>query len=134
MFRGQRVMIGRVRLCGMVLAFAVLVALATGAVATDGASDGKALLEQNCGRCHALGATGSSPLAKAPPLREAYLNFPIEEWELGLAEGWGSRHRDMPQIQFSSEQVATILDYLGSIAGVAPSERQRAPVPRETPP
>ena len=36
-----------------------------------------------------------------------------------LAEGMGSRHRGMPQIQFSSEEVA----YLGNITGIAPTER-----------
>ena len=129
-------MIRRFCLGGAGLSVAILVASAGGAIAAAGsaASDGKALLAQNCGRCHAIEATGESPLSKAPPLREVYLKFPIEEWELGLAEGWGSRHRDMPQIQFSSEQVSAILDYLGSVTGIAPSERTRAPVPRETPP
>lgn len=128
-------MIRRFGLGGAVLAFAGIIAGASGVIAAAGAggSDGKALLAP-CSRCHSVEASGGSPLPQAPPLREAYLKFPIEEWELGLAEGWGSRHRDMPQIQFSSEQVAPILDYLGTISGVAPSERKRAPVPRETPP
>ena len=46
----------------------------------------------------------------------------------------GSRHQDMPQIQFSTEQVAAIFAYLGSITGIDPSKRPRVPVPRETPP
>lgn len=96
--------------------------------------DGKAILEKNCGRCHSLEATGASPLPQAPPLREVYLKYPIEQLEGGFAEGMGSRHQDMPQIQFSSEQVAAILTYLGSITGVDPAKRPRAPVPRETPP
>ena len=38
--------------------------------ATDSAaSDGKALLEKNCSRCHAIEATGVSPLPQAPALR-----------------------------------------------------------------
>jgi hypothetical protein len=32
-----------------------------------------------------------------------------------IAEGFGSRHRDMPQIEFSSEQVDAILNYLGDL-------------------
>jgi len=51
----------------------------------------------------------TAPLAKAPPLREVYLKYPIEQLEEGFAEGMGSRHRDMPQIQFSTEQVVAIL-------------------------
>jgi len=98
------------------------------------AADGKAILEKHCGRCHALEATGVSPLQKAPPLRQVYLSFPIQELEAGLAEGMGSRHRDMPQIQFSAEQVSAILAYLGSITGIDPSKKPRAPMSGETPP
>jgi hypothetical protein len=46
----------------------------------------------------------------------------------------GSRHRDMPQIPFSDEQVAAILIYLGGITGVDPASRARTVVPGETPP
>ena len=46
----------------------------------------------------------------------------------------GSRHRDMPQIQFSPDQVEAILTYFGSITGVDPRLRPRAPSTGETPP
>jgi cytochrome c len=100
----------------------------------DAALDGKAILEKNCARCHSIEATGESPLAKAPPLRQVYLKYPIEQLEEGFAEGMGSRHRDMPQIQFSPDQVSAILSYLGSITGVDPSLRPRVPPSGETPP
>ncbi len=61
-------------------------------------------------------------------------NIPIDQLEEGFAEGMGSKHRDMPQIQFSPEQVAAILSYLGSITGVDPATRARAIIPGETPP
>jgi cytochrome c len=115
---------------------ALLAAGAGGALAADDtvAAAGKALLEAHCAKCHAIAATGDSPLAKAPPLREVYLKYPIEQLEEGFAEGMGSRHRDMPQIQFSEDQVAAILAYLGSITGVDPRLRPRAPASGETPP
>jgi len=119
------------------LACLTLVLVGTsGACAAAGSTaiDGKAILEKHCGRCHSIAATGMSPLQPAPPLRQIYLSYPIEELEGGFAEGMGSKHRDMPQIQFSTEQVAAILNYLGSITGLDPSKRPRAPVPRETPP
>jgi len=75
-----------------------------------------------------------APLAQAPPLREVYLKYPIEQLEYGFAEGMGSKHQEMPQIQFSSEQVSAILNYLGSITGVAPSARSRGSAPSETEP
>jgi mono/diheme cytochrome c family protein len=126
----------------MARAVAALAALAIGAIGGSGAraadalsaADGRAILETHCGRCHALEATGESPLPKAPPLRQVYLSFPIQELEAGLAEGMGSRHKDMPQIQFSAEQVAAILTYLGGITGVDPSKKPRAPMSGETPP
>jgi cytochrome c len=104
------------------------------AAAAGDASDGKSILAHHCGRCHAIEATGASPLPQAPPLREVYLRYPIEQLEEGFAEGMGSRHRDMPQIQLSGEQVAAILNYLGSITGVDPAQRPAAPIPGETPP
>jgi mono/diheme cytochrome c family protein len=97
-------------------------------------SEGKAILEDNCGRCHSLGTSGESPLPQAPPLREVYLKYPIDQLEQGFGEGMGSKHRDMPQIQFSPDQVVAILDYLGSITGVDPTTRTRAVIPGETPP
>jgi cytochrome c len=98
------------------------------------ASGGKALLEKNCSRCHSIEAKNDSPLKQAPPLREVYLKYPIEQSEYGFAEGMGSRHKGMPQIQFSDDQVSAILHYLGSITGTAPSERLRFGPQGETPP
>lgn len=98
------------------------------------AAAGRVLLEQNCARCHSIAATGDSPLAQAPPLRQVYLKFPIQELESGFAEGMGSRHKNMPQIQFTSEQVQAILDYLGEISGEPPESRKRFAIPGETPP
>jgi mono/diheme cytochrome c family protein len=119
-------------LCGLVLLS--LGASVAHAAADSAASDGKALLEANCSRCHAIEAKGDSPLPQAPPMRDVYLKYPIDQLEEGFAEGMGSRHRDMPQIQFSPDQVAAILNYLGSITGVDPATRSRAVIPGETPP
>jgi mono/diheme cytochrome c family protein len=116
---------------------AACLALAAGAGpvgAADDASEGRAILAANCGRCHAVDATGASPLAEAPPLREVYLKYPIDQLEQGFAEGMGSRHRAMPQIQFSDEQVVAILNYLGGITGVDPTKRPHISIPGETPP
>jgi len=108
-----------------------------GAPAADesgAAIDGQAILEKYCARCHSIGATGDSPLEKAPPLRQIYLTYPIDQLEGGFAEGMGSKHRDMPQIQFSTEQVSAILNYLGGVTGLDPSKRPRTEIPGETPP
>jgi mono/diheme cytochrome c family protein len=111
------------------LCCAVPLALGAAASAATPEIEGKALLEKNCARCHSIEAAGDSPLKAAPPLREVYLGKPIEMLEQGLEEGLGSRHRDMPQIQFSSEQAGAILDYLGSLVGRPPSTRPPASIP-----
>lgn len=98
---------------------------------SSAAPTGKTLLAEHCGRCHSIGSSGDSPFQKAPPLRDVYLKSPIEALESGLAEGMGSRHRDMPQVQFSSEQVSEILHYLGSITGFDYSKRRRFDPPGE---
>jgi mono/diheme cytochrome c family protein len=106
-------------LAAFVLAAFVLAALppvASGAGDEDPVIDGRALLDKNCGRCHAIDRSGASPLAQAPPLREIYRQRPDERLEFEFAEGMGSRHADMPQIQFSSEEIAAILTYLGGIS------------------
>ena len=123
------------RLRDALLCLALLALGASDALAANtDAMDGKAILGKNCGRCHSLEATGASPLPQAPPLREVYLKYPIDQLEEGFAEGMGSKHRDMPQIQFSEDQVAAILNYLGGITGVDPARRPRAPASSETPP
>ena len=113
-------------------ALGCLLTIGVGSVpAAEGASpeiDGKALLQKNCARCHSIEATGGSPLKGAPPLREVYLKYPIEMLQYDLAEGFGSKHRDMPQIQFSAEADA-ILDYLGGLVGRPPSQRAPAAMP-----
>ena len=55
-------------------------------------------------------------LQTSPALRDVYRQYPIEQLVFELPEGMGSRHKEMPQIQFSTEQVQQTLDYLGSIA------------------
>jgi mono/diheme cytochrome c family protein len=75
-------------------------------------ADGKALLEKNCSRCHAVTLSAVSPLAAAPNLWTVLRSYPTERLEFELAEGIGSRHRDMPQVQFSTEEIRSIVKYL----------------------
>jgi mono/diheme cytochrome c family protein len=79
-------------------------------------SRGKALLQQNCGRCHAIGARGRSPQKAATPMRTIYGRFAPLELQAELREGMVSRHRAMPQIDFSDEDVDAILAYLYALA------------------
>jgi mono/diheme cytochrome c family protein len=73
---------------------------------------GKAILQSNCGRCHAVAAGDESPLKQAPNLFVVLGSYPGERLDVELSEGIGSRHRDMPQIQFSAEEITSIYYYL----------------------
>lgn len=79
-------------------------------------SRGKALLQENCSRCHAIEARGKSPLEAAPPMRTIYARFAPRELQAELRQGMVSRHRAMPQIEFSDEDVDAILAYLYALA------------------
>jgi mono/diheme cytochrome c family protein len=80
------------------------------------AARGKTILQDNCGRCHAVEATGPSPLEHAPPLRDIYVRHAPRELQERFSEGVASRHKGMPQIQFSDEDVHAILTYLYALA------------------
>jgi mono/diheme cytochrome c family protein len=73
---------------------------------------GRNLLEKNCGRCHGLTPVASSPLKAAPNLWIVLRSYPTERLEFELSEGIGSKHKDMPQIQFSPEEIYKIESYL----------------------
>ena len=97
----------------------LLVALPAASQAVDSTrlrSHGKALLQHNCGRCHAIGASGDSKLKQAPPMRTIYRRFAPKELQAELREGMVSRHREMPQIDFSDEDTDAIMAYLYALA------------------
>jgi mono/diheme cytochrome c family protein len=76
---------------------------------------GRNLVEQNCGRCHAVSAEGASPLAPAPPFRELGQRYPISYLEEALAEGILTGHPAMPEFSFDPAEIAGIVAYLQSI-------------------
>jgi cytochrome c len=77
---------------------------------------GRAFAEQNCGRCHAVGPTGESPLAKAPPFRTLHERYPVENLTEALAEGIRTGHPEMPQFnELDTEQIDDLIAYLKSL-------------------
>ena len=106
-----------------VLVFVSLACYGQPSFAAEG-SDGKAILERNGGRCHAVMAGAESPLKAAPNLWIVLGAYPGERLEFELAEGIGSRHREMPQIQFSAEDITGIYYYLH---GKGPDAEYRRP-------
>jgi mono/diheme cytochrome c family protein len=76
---------------------------------------GKAVLQEECARCHSIEAAGESPLSIAPPMREIYSRYPVRELHAELLEGKVTKHKEMPQVDFSPEDVDAILAYLYSL-------------------
>ena len=89
---------------------------AAAANAADRSAQGKAILQEHCARCHAIESAGASPLKSAPPMREIYGRYATRELQQELSEGLVSKHKEMPQISFSDEDVAAILAYLYDLA------------------
>jgi len=79
------------------------------------AAIGHEILRKNCARCHAIDATGSSPLAKAPPFREVVTRYPPESLGEALVEGIVTGHNEMPEFVFEADQAAEIIAYLDSL-------------------
>jgi cytochrome c len=78
---------------------------------------GKAIAQNNCAQCHAIGARGASPNPKSPPFRSLSRNYPLSDLEEALAEGIvvGHEGAEMPQFRLSTGQIEALLAYLGSI-------------------
>ena len=98
--------------------------LATPARAEDGQQRGKAVLETLCAECHAVGKTGSSPNALAPPFRtfgddKLYDN----DFAQRLQDGLSSIHPAMPTFHFSRDDAQAAVNYLRSIQ--VPRSRSR---------
>lgn len=76
---------------------------------------GRALAQTNCARCHAIGSTGDSPLAKAPPFRTLNRRYPVENLAEALAEGIRTAHADMPEFELEPGQINDLIAYLKSL-------------------
>jgi mono/diheme cytochrome c family protein len=76
---------------------------------------GHALVVRDCGRCHAVEATGASPFQAAPPFRTLHDHYPLESLEEALAEGIISGHPDMPEVAYSASEVAEVIAWMKSL-------------------
>ena len=107
------ILLVRVGLCGL-----VFLSVKSPVGATDDGNlveNGRAIVEQKCARCHAIGATGESPHPKALPFRFIVKRYPVEDLAEALAEGIVSGHPDMPVFAFEPAQINAILAYIDSL-------------------
>ncbi len=76
---------------------------------------GLIFVREHCGGCHAVGRTGVSPLAIAPPFRELHLRYPVENLSEAFAEGIVTGHPTMPEFRLEADQVGNVIAYLKSL-------------------
>lgn len=112
-------MISRTATRSPLLTYGVLSCLLAGfaiaPVRADPTDWGKALVEGNCARCHAVGERDQSLHPDAPPLRTLSQRYPIDALEEAFAEGISTGHPDMPEFVATPEEIEAIITYLGSL-------------------
>jgi tetratricopeptide (TPR) repeat protein len=77
--------------------------------------EGKALVEQNCAGCHAVGAKGASPNKKAPEFRNLHARHAILALREPLSRGIAAPHDEMPKFALTAAQIDTIVAYINSL-------------------
>lgn len=76
---------------------------------------GRAIAEEHCAACHAIGPDDESPMAEAPLFRELHENYPVDHLAESLAEGIMVGHPDMPVFVLDPVQIEGFLAYLRSL-------------------
>jgi cytochrome c len=75
-------------------------------------------VQTHCATCHAIGRTGASPYAPAPPFRTLNERYDVEALAEALAEGIVVGHRgarQMPQFVLTPAEIDDLLAYLVSL-------------------
>jgi cytochrome c len=94
---------------------ALLTLVSLPAQAQDVSRQGRALLKEFCGECHAIGSRDRSRQATALPFRHLGRKFDLDEFPRMLRRGMLSGHPDMPEFKFKSEDARAAVVYLRSI-------------------
>lgn len=79
---------------------------------------GRVMAEENCSSCHAVGLTGESPYAPAPPFRTLHDKYDVEGLAEAFAEGILVGHKgekQMPEFVMTPDQIDDLLAYLKTL-------------------
>ena len=76
---------------------------------------GRAVVMEFCARCHAVGKTGNSPHASAPPFRTLGRSFDLDQFPRVLERGISSGHPDMPEFKLNTDDALAVSAYLRTI-------------------
>lgn len=100
------------------LMFAIMASLpAIPAQAANNIDKGKAFVERNCARCHAIGLDDDSHMPEAPPLRSLHTRYPVDSLYEAFSEGIVTGHPQMPQFQLDADTISDMLAYIKSLSG-----------------
>lgn len=100
------------RFAGPSLAFFTLMSVAQ---AQDPVEQGRKIVREFCGPCHATGKSGASPHADAPPFRTFSRSFDLDQFPRLLERGLSSNHPDMPEFKFNEDNARAVRAYLRTI-------------------
>ncbi|WP_108882251.1 c-type cytochrome [Anderseniella sp. Alg231-50] len=81
------------------------------------AAKGKAFVQSNCARCHAVGLNDDSHMPEAPAFRTLHNRYPIDSLAEAFAEGIVTGHPAMPQFELSIDTINDMLAYMKGLAG-----------------
>jgi mono/diheme cytochrome c family protein len=104
-----------VQLLRMLLVLGLFCGAAAAQAQTGQAQRGEVFAAANCAQCHAIGRTGTSPLAAAPVFRDLHRRYPVSQLAEALAEGIMTGHSAMPEFQLNQAQIADLLAYLSTL-------------------
>jgi len=100
------------------LALAVLLVSATAAPAADrNPAAGRIIAQRDCGVCHAIALTGTSPLQDAPPFREMRRVITTPRLTAMLADRMEVGHPRMPRLRLDPDEIAHLLAYWETLPG-----------------
>lgn len=81
----------------------------------EAAARGRAIAVAGCASCHAVDATGASPLQDSPPFREIVRRRSLDDIEAGMAQGLLTSHPAMPPYVFRAAEIDDLRTYLETL-------------------
>lgn len=78
--------------------------------------EGRALVEQHCAACHAIGSRGESPNPRAPVFRSLHQRHPLQGLREPLTRGIAAPHDEMPKFRLPNADIDKVVAYIYSLA------------------
>ena len=77
--------------------------------------DGEHLVGILCGRCHAIGRSGESPIIHAPPFVDLHRRYPLLALREPISRGIAAPHDLMPKLNLTPADIDKIVAYVNSL-------------------